>query len=71
MSAPVRRPRERASDGSGQVPIENREMAAGTVLVARYETADRICEVVETADGLRAGGALARRVGATAAARGT
>ncbi|MDP9237325.1 MAG: hypothetical protein M3P30_08010 [Chloroflexota bacterium] len=53
------------------MPIENREMAAGTVLVARYETADRICEVVETADGLRAGGALARRVGATAAARGT
>jgi hypothetical protein len=35
------------------VPIENREIAAGTVLVARYKKADRTCEVVETPDGLR------------------
>jgi hypothetical protein len=35
------------------VPIENREMAAGTVLTARYRKADRTCEVVETPDGLR------------------
>ncbi len=53
MAAPARRPRERASERSGQVPIENREIAAGTVLVARYKKADRTCEVVETPDGLR------------------
>ncbi|MDP9236722.1 MAG: hypothetical protein M3P30_04865 [Chloroflexota bacterium] len=35
------------------MPIENREIAAGTVLVARYKKADRMCEVVETPDGLR------------------
>ena len=35
------------------MPIENREMAAGTVLVAGYKKADRTCEVVETAEGLR------------------
>ncbi len=35
------------------MPIENREIAAGTVLVARYKKADRTCEVVETPDGLR------------------
>jgi hypothetical protein len=35
------------------MPIENRELAAGTRLVARYKKADRSCEVVETADGLR------------------
>jgi hypothetical protein len=35
------------------MPIENREMAAGTVLVARYKKQDRTCEVVETAEGLR------------------
>jgi hypothetical protein len=35
------------------VPIENREIAVGTVLVARYRKADRTCEVVETPDGLR------------------
>jgi len=35
------------------MPIENRELAAGTRLVARYKKADRTCEVVETADGLR------------------
>jgi hypothetical protein len=33
--------------------IENRELAAGTRLVARYKKQDRTCEVVETADGLR------------------
>ncbi len=35
------------------MPIENREIAAGTVLTARYKKADRTCEVVETPDGLR------------------
>jgi hypothetical protein len=35
------------------MPIENRELAAGTRLVARYKKQDRTCEVVETADGLR------------------
>jgi hypothetical protein len=35
------------------MPIENREMAAGAVLVARYKKQDRTCEVVETAEGLR------------------
>jgi len=35
------------------MPIENREMVAGTVLVARYKKQDRTCEVVETAEGLR------------------
>jgi hypothetical protein len=35
------------------MPIENRELPAGTRLVARYKKQDRTCEVVETADGLR------------------
>jgi Protein of unknown function (DUF2924) len=35
------------------MPIENRELAAGTRLVARYKKQDRTCEVVETPDGLR------------------
>jgi hypothetical protein len=35
------------------MPIENRELAAGTRLVARYKNQDRTCEVVETADGVR------------------
>jgi hypothetical protein len=35
------------------MPIENRELASGTRLVARYKKADRSCEVIETADGLR------------------
>ena len=35
------------------MPIENRELAAGTRLVARYKKQDRNCEVVETASGLR------------------
>jgi hypothetical protein len=35
------------------MPIENREIAAGTVLTARYKRQDRTCEVVETPDGLR------------------
>jgi len=35
------------------MPIEDRKMVAGTVLVARYKKQDRTCEVVETADGLR------------------
>ena len=35
------------------MPIENRELAVGTRLVARYKKQDRTCEVVETASGLR------------------
>jgi hypothetical protein len=35
------------------MPIENRELAAGTRLVARYKKTDRTCEVVETPDGVR------------------
>jgi hypothetical protein len=35
------------------MPIEDRELAAGTVLVARYKKQDRTCKVVETADGPR------------------
>ncbi len=35
------------------MPIENRNLEAGTRLVARYKKQDRTCEVVETADGLR------------------
>jgi hypothetical protein len=35
------------------MPIEDRQLAAGTRLVARYKKADRTCEVVETAEGLR------------------
>jgi len=35
------------------MPIEDRKMVAGTVLVARYKKQDRTCEVVETPDGLR------------------
>jgi hypothetical protein len=35
------------------MPIEDRKMAAGTVLVARYKKQDRTCEAVETAEGLR------------------
>lgn len=33
--------------------IENRNLEAGTVLTARYKKANRTCEVVATADGLR------------------
>ena len=35
------------------MPIENRELAVGTRLVARYKKADRTCEIVETTDGPR------------------
>ena len=35
------------------MPIENRELAAGTRLVARYKKQVRACEVVQTDDGLR------------------
>jgi hypothetical protein len=35
------------------MPIENRELAAGTRLVARYKKQERTCEVVETAEGVR------------------
>jgi|SRR6202521_2886534 len=46
-------PNGRASEGITSMPIENRELAAGTRLVARYKKQDRACEVVETPEGLR------------------
>jgi hypothetical protein len=35
------------------MPIEDRNVEAGTVLTARYKKQDRTCEVIETDDGLR------------------
>ena len=35
------------------MPIEDRNVEPGTVLVARYKTQDRKCEVVQTEEGLR------------------
>ncbi len=35
------------------MPIEDRNLEPGTVLVARYKGKDRTCEVVNTDDGLR------------------
>src|SRR6202521_2519278 len=46
-------PNRRASERITSMTIENRELAAGTRLVARYKKQDRTCEVVETPDGLR------------------
>jgi hypothetical protein len=46
-------PNGRASERITNMPIENRELAVGTRLVARYKKQDRTCEVVETAEGLR------------------
>ena len=35
------------------MPLENRNLEPGTVLVARYKKQDRACEVVQTDEGLR------------------
>jgi hypothetical protein len=35
------------------MPIENRDLAAGTRLVARHKKQEFVCEVVQTDDGLR------------------
>ena len=35
------------------MPLENRNLEPGTVLVARYKKQERICEVVQTDDGVR------------------
>src|SRR3974377_1183679 len=35
------------------MPLENRNLEPGTVLVARYKGKDRTCEVVQTDGGLR------------------
>lgn len=35
------------------MPLENRDLAVGTILAARYKKQDRTCEVVQTGDGLR------------------
>src|ERR1700694_3909318 len=46
-------PNGRAQQRSDAMPIENRDLAVGTVLTARYKKQDRTCEVVETPDGVR------------------
>src|SRR5438132_10792830 len=46
-------PTKRAQQRSDTVPIEDRELAVGTVLTARYKKQDRTCEVVEAPDGVR------------------
>jgi hypothetical protein len=46
-------PNRRASERITGMAIENRELATGTRLVARYKKQDRTCEVVETAEGVR------------------
>src|SRR5437762_14274061 len=46
-------PNRRAQQRSDAMPIENRELKVGTVLVARYKKQERTCEVVETPDGVR------------------
>src|ERR1700720_1903375 len=46
-------PNGRAQQRSDPVPIEDRDLKAGTVLTARYKKQDRTCEVVETPDGVR------------------
>src|SRR5438132_7273353 len=46
-------PNRRAQQRSDQVPIEDRDLKVGTVLVARYKKQDRTCELVETPDGVR------------------
>ena len=35
------------------MPLENRNLEPGIVLVARYKKQDRTCEIVQTDDGLR------------------
>src|SRR5438105_4687668 len=49
MASPDRRAQQR----SDAMPIEDRDLKVGTVLVARYKKHDRTCEVVETPDGVR------------------
>src|SRR2546423_11556784 len=46
-------PNGRAQQRSNRMPIEDRDLKVGTVLVARYKKQDRRCEVVETPDGVR------------------
>jgi hypothetical protein len=46
-------PLARASERSGEMPIENRELTVGTVLVARHKGKEHRCEVVQTDAGLR------------------
>src|SRR5205823_8866802 len=46
-------PNGRAQQRSDAMPIENRDLAVGTVLTARYKKQDRTCEVVQTPDGVR------------------
>jgi hypothetical protein len=35
------------------MPLENRDLAVGTILAARYKKQERTCEVVQTDDGVR------------------
>src|SRR5512135_621516 len=53
MASPTSRPRERAFQRRRLMPLENRNLEPGTVLVARYKKLDRTCEVMQTEDGLR------------------
>src|SRR5438128_11522030 len=46
-------PNGRAQERSDAVPIEDRDLRVGTVLMARYKKQERTCEVVETPDGVR------------------
>ncbi|MHB8685021.1 MAG: DUF2924 domain-containing protein [Dehalococcoidia bacterium] len=53
MPLPTREPSSRASERSGEMPIEDRNLEPGTVLTARYRKQEHTCEVVQTAEGLR------------------
>ncbi|MEX2227483.1 MAG: DUF2924 domain-containing protein [Dehalococcoidia bacterium] len=53
MRSPTKVPLARASERSGEMPIENRTLEAGTRLVARHKGKEFVCEVVQTDEGLR------------------
>lgn len=43
---------DEATKGAVDMPIENRELAVGARLVARYKGKEHLCEVVQTDDGI-------------------
>ena len=53
MAMPTKPPSPRAFKRRREMPLENRNLEPGTTLVARYKKAERICEVVQTDDGVR------------------
>src|SRR3990172_1890639 len=53
MRLPTQAPSPRAFQRRREMPLENRNLEPGTVLVARYKKQERICEVVQTDDGVR------------------